>query len=276
MTLHPDMSRPVATTGDIVPDLLYTLTIPDVAQRYLDAGFPKNPRTIQRYAAAGKIRAQKQMTATGELYLINPDSVDLHITELRQMEAQARLVAAGRDMARPVATPFSATTTAQVQSRQASTSPRPVAAGPDLSSYVANAFEPFQAATIDDIPRHGDSTTSGVAAETTDDDASEVAAGRDMPRQVESGGRANPATGHDTSRLVAPSPVGDDRYVKLLERENEFLREQVEVKDVQIKELTERSRETNALFGRLQTMLQPLLGTGRPDGRGHPHDLAGS
>lgn len=276
MTLNPDMSRPVATTGDIAPDLLYTLTIPDVAQRYLDAGFPKNPRTIQRYAAAGKIRAHKQMTATGELYLINPDSVDLHITELRQLEAQARLVAAGRDVSWPVATPFSGATAAQALPRQAPTSPRPVAADPNMSSYVAHAFAPFQATTADDIPRHGDSTTSDVAPGTTDDRAPEAATGRDMPRQVELAARANPATGHDTSRLAATAPVGDDRYVKVLERENEFLREQVEVKDVQIKELTERSRETNALFGRLQTMLQPLLGTGRADGRGHPHDLAGS
>jgi hypothetical protein len=59
-----------------------------------------------------------------------------------------------------------------------------------------------------------------------------------------------------------PRPdASDDRYVKLLESENEFLRGQVVTKDAQIKELTERSRETNILIGGLQRMLTPLLGT---------------
>jgi len=54
----------------------------------------------------------------------------------------------------------------------------------------------------------------------------------------------------------------DDRYVKAIERENEFLRGQVVTKDAQIKELSERSRETNILIGGLQKMLSPLLGRG--------------
>ena len=33
------------------------------------------------------------------------------------------------------------------------------------------------------------------------------------------------------------------------------------VKDTQIKEMTERARETNILIGGLQKMLSPLLGT---------------
>ncbi len=51
----------------------------------------------------------------------------------------------------------------------------------------------------------------------------------------------------------------DDRYVALLERENDFLRGQVAVKDEQIKEQTERARETNHLVAGLQRMLAPLL-----------------
>ena len=56
-----------------------------------------------------------------------------------------------------------------------------------------------------------------------------------------------------------------DRYVARLEGENDFLRGQMEVKDTQIKELTERARETNILIGGLQKMLSPLLGA--PDAR---------
>ena len=54
--------------------------------------------------------------------------------------------------------------------------------------------------------------------------------------------------------------AAETRYVERLEGENEFLRSQVGVKDDQIKDLTERARETNHLIAGLQKMLTPLLG----------------
>jgi len=95
-----------------------------------------------------------------------------------------------------------------------------------------------------------------------------------------------PATSHDASRPFAtsralenkddtprqeppilsdtprPAATGPDvsRYVARLEGENDFLRGQMTVKDGQIKELTERARETNVLIAGLQKMLTPLLG----------------
>ena len=72
-----------------------------------------------------------------------------------------------------------------------------------------------------------------------------------------------PATTTDLSRHAATTPPEESRYVGVLERENEFLRGQVLVKDTQIKEMTERARETNVLIGGLQKMLSPLLGTPR-------------
>ena len=78
----------------------------------------------------------------------------------------------------------------------------------------------------------------------------------DMPRQEAS-------TSTALSRHVAATPPDESRYVGALERENEFLRDQVAVKDTQIKEMTERARETNVLIGGLQKMLSPLLGTSR-------------
>jgi hypothetical protein len=53
------------------------------------------------------------------------------------------------------------------------------------------------------------------------------------------------------------------RYVARLESENEFLRSEMMVKNEQIKDLTERARETNHLIAGLQKMLTPLLGTGQ-------------
>ena len=70
-------------------------------------------------------------------------------------------------------------------------------------------------------------------------------------------------TSLDQSRQVA----ADIRYVERLEGENEFLRSQVVVKDDQIKDLTERARETNHLIAGLQKMLTPLLGR-----QPNPHD----
>ncbi len=49
---------------------------------------------------------------------------------------------------------------------------------------------------------------------------------------------------------------------KALPFEPLFLRSQNAVKDEQIKEQTERARETNILIGGLQKMLTPLLGRG--------------
>jgi hypothetical protein len=93
----------------------------------------------------------------------------------------------------------------------------------------------------------------------------QATAGRDEPRQVvashdqatrhgqETGGAA---TGRDEPRQTA----AESRYAARLEGENEFLRRQIGVKDDQIKDLTERARETNHLIAGLQKMLTPLLG----------------
>lgn len=73
--------------------------------------------------------------------------------------------------------------------------------------------------------------------------------------------RQEPVTPFDQSRPVATAaPTSDDKYLSLLERENEFLRSQIDVKDKQIGELTERNRETNVLVGGLQNLIRPLLG----------------
>ncbi len=74
--------------------------------------------------------------------------------------------------------------------------------------------------------------------------------------------RQTAATSSDTPRHVATSPDLSERYLTRLEGEVAFLREEISTKNAQIKELTERSRETNVLIGGLQRMLSPLLGRG--------------
>lgn len=93
------------------------------------------------------------------------------------------------------------------------------------------------------------------------------ATSRDVPSPVATGvasenkidtSEYNAATPADESRPVATSP-SLSHYVARLEGDIQFLRGQMEVKDNQIKEATERARETNVLIAGLQKMLSPLL-----------------
>src|SRR6266849_5567109 len=116
----------------------------------------------------------------------------------------------------------------------------------------------------------------------------QATAGRDEPRQVvalhdqgtrherETGGAA---TGRDEPRQTAAEAEAVSRYAARLEGENEFLRGQIGVKDDQIKDLTERARETNHLIAGLQKMLTPLLGRGgasRADERAFEYPVDGA
>jgi hypothetical protein len=77
----------------------------------------------------------------------------------------------------------------------------------------------------------------------------------------------------EQSRTDANVRAPDDRYVSRLEGEVDFLRTEISTKNAQIKELTERSRETNLLVAGLQKMLTPLLGHGtrRDENGGESH-----
>jgi hypothetical protein len=106
-------------------------------------------------------------------------------------------------------------------------------------------------------------------------------AGRDEPRPVapasqqEIAAPAEPrpaSTGLDQPRQTAAEAEAVSRYVARLEGENTFLREQITVKDVQIKDLTERARETNHLIAGLQKMLTPLLGRPAADDRNRTYN----
>ena len=101
-------------------------------------------------------------------------------------------------------------------------------------------------------------------ASTTSRDMSRPAAASVAPeKQADDEPRQSP-TGPDMSRQVAAVEAELSRYVVRLEGEVEFLRGQITTKDLQIKELSERSRETNVLIGGLQRLLAPLLGSPDP------------
>jgi len=117
-----------------------------------------------------------------------------------------------------------------------------------IDKHIAYIEEVRQAATATDLSRH-----AATSRDASRQDATPVVPSKesgDMPRQPA-------ATSPDLSRQVATG------YVEQLKSENEFLRGQIGVKDEQIKDLTERARETNHLIAGLQKMLTPLLG--RPE-----------
>lgn len=116
----------------------------------------------------------------------------------------------------------------------------------DLSRQVATGRD-----TDDAVPSLNHDATSD------DNEPRQATTGDDNHRQE--------PTNIELSRPVATG-ADTNRYVERLESENEFLRTQIGVKDGQIKEMTERARETNVLIGGLQKMLSPLLGTGERRG----------
>ena len=125
---------------------------------------------------------------------------------------------------------------------------QPDATRRDLSRLVATSVMP---SLSHDEARHGVPTST---------DLSRQVATPNTPQESREVERHDAQTGDDKSRRVAT----DERYVTRLESEVDFLRGQVSTKDAQIKELSERSRETNVLIGGLQRMLAPLLGSPDP------------
>jgi hypothetical protein len=101
-------------------------------------------------------------------------------------------------------------------------------------------------------------------ASTTSRDMSRQAATDVAPEESQQTKAEAAPTGPDMSRQAAAMEAESSRYVVRLEGEVEFLRGQITTKDAQIKELSERSRETNLLIGGLQRLLAPLLGSPDP------------
>jgi len=208
--MSEDMSRQDATS----PDSEYTLTIDEALARYVHAGHPRTPRSVQRYCAKGHLDCRRIETPFGEKYLISPASVAKHIAYIEEV----RPTATGHDVSRQVGADSGFETGDDTQRQPATTSP-------DVSRQDAT------------------SDTSGNRNEIERQPSS---ISPDMPRQV------------------ATIPDLTDRYIGRLEGEVSFLREELTTKNAQIKELTERSRETNVLIGGLQRLLAPMLGSPDP------------
>jgi hypothetical protein len=63
----------------------YSLSLDETALRFVEAGLPRNIRSLQRYCAAGRLDCIKEETVSGLAYFVDPDSVERAITQLAQL-----------------------------------------------------------------------------------------------------------------------------------------------------------------------------------------------
>ena len=98
--------------------------------------------------------------------------------------------------------------------------------------------------------------------------------GRGLSRQDATPFAVQASSGETRDERRHVRPVAAN-YVERVGSENDFLRQQISVKDEQIKDLTERARETNHPIAGLQNMLTPLLPRG-PDTHGDASMGAGA
>ena len=91
---------PDAPTRPAAPldESAYTVSIDEAADRYAAAGLPRPIRRLQKYCARGDLECRKVETASGEKYLITPESIERHIAYIEETSgrAQARPGAAER------------------------------------------------------------------------------------------------------------------------------------------------------------------------------------
>lgn len=82
--------------------------------------------------------------------------------------------------------------------------------------------------------------------------------------EAQKGSAATPISAQPDATIGSTAPhASTERYITRLETEVDFLRSEINTKNAQLAEMSERNRETNILVQGLQRMLSPLLGSGK-------------
>ena len=97
----PDTERHVATERDQSRQR-YTLSLEEVLRAFDAAQLPRTMRTLQRYCVSGRLDCLKAETPTGDAYVVDPQSVDRAIGELKLIHGD-RQSATSRDTSGSVA-----------------------------------------------------------------------------------------------------------------------------------------------------------------------------
>lgn len=95
-----DTDRPVATDRDQSRHR-YTHSLHQVQSEFDRAQLPRTMRTLQRYCESGRLDCLKTETPTGDAYVVDPQSVERAIGELKLIHGD-RHDATGRDVSLPV------------------------------------------------------------------------------------------------------------------------------------------------------------------------------
>jgi hypothetical protein len=106
----------------------YTLSIDEAADRYAAAGFPRPTRRLQKYCARGDLDCRKVETTSGEKYLITAESIDRHITYIKETAT-----AAGRAPTRPGASGRGSDLQSDKATKEGAAQPAP--ARPDVPDF---------------------------------------------------------------------------------------------------------------------------------------------
>jgi hypothetical protein len=69
----------------------YSMSLPQVYARFVEAGLDRSLRTLQRYCEHGHLRAAKYPTETGAVWYVDAASVETKIEEIRQVQEAALL-----------------------------------------------------------------------------------------------------------------------------------------------------------------------------------------
>ena len=123
-----------------------------------------------------------------------------------------------------------------------------------VARHIAQIAE-LASATGRDLSRHVATPVVEQSQEKMDEPP--VTTSTDLSRQDAASRSETPVAKREET---SPPPQPDTRYVTLLEKENDFLKDQIHIKDSQITELSGRARETNFLIKGLQDLflrLQP-------------------
>lgn len=235
----PDTSRPDATRA-------YRLTLDEVAHRFDQAGLARSMRTLQRYCASGRLDCLKTDTVAGVQYFVDEHSVERTIIELKQLSALTQERPSQPDMSRQDATGSAMhLPNSDNERRQIDDTARHDATRHDTSPVEEHGS---QARQDGDAARHV----------TTENDIRQPAGTPTVTTEPEKSTR-QPATQPDMSRQVTPADTtAKDKIIEMQGQEISFLRQQINVKDEQLKDASERSRETNILIQGLQNMVLTL------------------
>jgi len=212
---YHDEVRQAASENDGVRDAVtwqdtttYSLSLPQVYARFVEAGLDRSLRTLQRYCEQGHLRAAKYPTETGSVWYVDAQSVETKIEEIRQVqETLQRPAPPVDDIAQTTPNDMSR----HVAERRSTSSQE---SQPDTNDT--------RTATTDDEPRHENHDAARRASD-------------------EAASQSNPTERQSATR-------GDDKYVTVPVGMLDALTEQLAAKDEQIKrrdEQMERLVETH-------------------------------